>query len=403
MPILGNSFQFTTDRGNMLAVNTESQLNIFRTVVAENYDIYARRLGLYGDVFLNRELKGRFASLSTPRNMFTSRRSCQWNPKSGLRMSITEFNTCPIEWDGEQCTDAISDCFERLFGNGVGVESFYSTAEGQQLLALLMERVNLGLGNSFFDLYNFSNHPIISEVNTLGTYAADVETWTDYVDQMVNDEGCGGLITLLDALRADGNPYYTGLISNADINETTGEFTGDIQDLLESLIASASPDLKTAMKSGVALGGGVRVKPVILLTSYEFTALRRFLQSSGSANEASWYFMLKGEDGVAMIDHNVLMYNGLPVIEWDACNSFDAVTGCQSHRAAIVMPGVMGILSNVPSLEQSQYNGMGLVMQESPLIKDKGKIYMHTALRWGAGIADSNFIVMKSNIIYPTA
>ncbi|WP_460235973.1 hypothetical protein, partial [Bacillus cereus] len=94
-----------------------------------------------------------------------------------------------------------------------------------------------------------------------------------------------------------------------------------------------------------------------------------------------------------------LVYDGMPVIQWDAHAEFDALTGVQSHRVAIVAPGVFGVLHDVPSLDL--FAGQGLMVEQSTRLQDKGKIFMTTNFRWGAGIANTDFVVMASNILHP--
>jgi hypothetical protein len=48
-----------------------------------------------------------------------------------------------------------------------------------------------------------------------------------------------------------------------------------------------------------------------------------------------------------------------------------------------------------------QWEGMGLMVEQSPLLRDKGRIDMTTTFRWGAGIANTDFMVMASKILHP--
>ena len=96
---------------------------------------------------------------------------------------------------------------------------------------------------------------------------------------------------------------------------------------------------------------------------------------------------------------NVLVVDNMPVIRWDAHVPFDKITGAKSHRMAIVAPGVFGVLHDVDDLKQ--WDDMGLMLEQSQMLKDKGKIYMTTTLRWGAAIADTNFVVMARTVLQP--
>jgi hypothetical protein len=353
-------------------------------------------LGVYGDITLGRNLRAEFASFNTPKHLWSNRKNgCTWNPKGGVRLGIESFPTCPIEFDGEQCPDAFyGTCFEQIFGPGNKVKDFYATAEGQSLLAAMVRRINLGLGNSFFDLYNFANHPLITQANTGGFYNGSVEDWEDYTDQMLSGD-CGGLITQLDELANAGVRGYTRDIS---VNATTGAFNDTFQNVIEGLISDAGPDMQTAIQSGMSINGRIMF-PIIMVTPEIYDAYSNYLIAMAGTNVEAYHYLLQLEDGSNKLMRNVLRYKGMPVVRWDAHVSFDAITGAKSHRAAIVAPGVFGVLHDVDALDQ--WEGMGLMIEQSKMLRDKGKIYMTTTLRWGAGIADTDFVVMASNILHP--
>ena len=399
MPVIEGGFGLTgTQTSRIISVQTESALNIFDNVAVMQRDQYARALGLYGDVILGSDLKGRFANFTTPKHLLSDRKNgCAWNPKGGVRMNIDTFSTCPVEFDGEECPDVFyGTCFERLFAPGNGVRDLAGTAEGQALLAQMLRKLYQGLGNSFFDLYNFANHPLISAANSASFYNVSIDEWEDYIDQMLSGD-CGGLITLLDELAAKGQPGYG--MDIPDVNPTTGAYTGNIINLIEDLKASAGPELTTAIESGMIMPDGSTRYPVILATTAEFNAYKAYIRSLAGTNELAYRYMLEGTDGTTKLMRNVLVYDNLPIVRWDACVGFDAITGAQSHRMAIVAPGVFGVMHDVSDL--AQFEGMGLVVEQSTRVQDKGKIFMNTTFRWGAGIADPNFVVMASNVLHP--
>lgn len=386
-----------TDAGRRISVQTESALTIFENVSVLQTDQYARALGLYGDVVLGSDLKGRFGSFNTPKHLLSNRKNgCTWNPKGGIRLNIDEFPTCPVEYDGEQCLDTFfGTCFEHLFGPGHTVRD--TTPALEDLLAQMMVKIYQGLGNSFFDLYHYANHPFISDANTGGFYNVSVPEWEDYIDQQLSAE-CGGIITQLDALAAKNERYYNLNIPESDLNTTTGAFTGDVTALFETLKEAASPDLQTAIDTGMMING-VNRYPVLLVTKGIFQAYKNWITAKAGTNELAYRYTIENTDGTTRLMRNVLMYDSLPVVRWDAPARFDAITGAQSHRAAIVTPGVFGVLHDVSDLRQ--WEGQGLIVEQSQMVKDKGKIFMTTGFRWGAGIANTDFVVMASKILAP--
>lgn len=397
MPVIEGGFGLIqTDSARRITVQREPALNLFENIAVVNRDQYARALGVYGDVILGRDLKGEFASFSTPKHLWSNRKNgCTWNPKGGIRMGLDSFPTCPIEYDGEQCPDAFyGTCFEKLFAPGNGVRDFYSTPEAQEVLFQMVKKINQGLGNSFFSLYNWANHPLIEQANTEGFYNVAVPEWEAYVDQMLSGE-CGGLITQLDELAARGTAGYT---REVPVNPTTGAFSGTFVTLLEQLKADASTDLQTAMESGMDVNGVTRY-PVVMVTPEIFDQYKSYIRSIAGTNELAYRYMLEGTDGTTSLMRNVLVYDNMPVVRWDAHIEFDKITGAKSHRMAIVAPGVFGVLHDVDNL--AQWEGMGLMLEQSQMLKDKGKIYMSTTLRWGAAIADINFVAMARTVLQP--
>lgn len=388
-----------TDASNRIEVQTSPALTIFNNIAVLQTDQYARQLGLYGDVVLGRNRKAKFASLSGAKHLLSSRKNgCTWNAKGGIRMNVDEFPICAVEYDGEQCPDTFyGTCFEKLFGVGNQVRDFVATAEGQALLAKMLTKLNQGLGNSFFDLYNFANHPLIEQANTEGFYKVLVEEWADYADQMLSGE-CAGLITQMDMLAAEGKEYFNMRIPMADINVATRKYTGDVIALLNSLVEKASPDLQAMSESGLMIDGANRM-PVYLVTPNIFNAYKAWIRAMAGTNELAYRYTIELQDGTTQLMANVLMFDGKPIVRWDAPSRFDAITGALSTRAALVAPGTFGVLSDVPNLQQ--WEGMGLVVEQSKRLQDKGKVFMSTTFEWGAGIANTDFISMASTIVHP--
>ena len=397
MPILEGGFGLIqSDSSRRLTIPRDVALTYYQDFAVVETDEYANRLGLYGHVMLNRDLKAQFLSFTTPKHLWSKRANgCSWNPKGGVRMNVETFPTCPIEYDGEQCPDAFyGTCFEQLFNPDPGTGRTFNSPESLAVLDQMVTQVNRGLGNSFFDLYHFANHPFITTSDTNAWYDVALGEWEDYTDQMLSGE-CGGLVTQLDALFDMGHRGYTRSLS---VNNTTGAYTGEFVDDIAALIGDCGVELRTAMRSGVTING-VRRYPVILVTSDIFDNYRDWIRAMAPTNELAYVYHMLGTDGVTIQDRNILMYDSMPVIRWDANDRFDAITGAKSHRIAIVMPGNFGVLHDVQSLDQ--FGGMGMVIEQSQRLQDKGKIYMTANLRWGAGIANVDFAAMAKTVLHP--
>lgn len=402
MQLTGNLFPVQVEgitlnadrRTREVEITTESSLTFFEGVAVQANDISVNRLGLYSHVRVGRNRKAKFLSIRTPRHLLTARgNGCQWNPKGLARTKLNEFNTCPVEFNGEECPDAFyGTCFESIFGTGNDVRDFYATEQGQAVIAGLVNQVFTGLGNSLDDLANFANHPLIDLANENSFFTAGLEEWADYHDQQMSGD-CGGLITQLDQLAAEGASGYDLEIPDADI-DTDGSYKGDIEALLNSLVARAKSEFKTMIRSS-----GMGFKPIILMTDPEYAALENYFLQTYASNPYAYLYAIKGDDGIGGLMPDVLKWKGLPVIRWDAVTRFDELVGSESHRVAIVAPGAFGIAHDVEDL--AQFSGMGLRILQRLDAPYKGKIFMDTTFRWGAGIADTDFVVMASNIKHP--
>jgi hypothetical protein len=399
MPLLegGISLESSSGAGQVISIQRESAMTIFQRVNRLTVNQYARALGLYSNVTLGQNLEGVFASMRPGKHLFSSRKKgCTWNPKGGVTMQVDTFPTCPIEYNGEQCPDVWFDnCFERLFAPGN--DDMASTAEGQALLEEMLRNINVALGNSFFMLSEYAAHPLITSVNTSANYAVPETEWDDFYDQMTSGT-CGGVVTQLDALKTAG---YRGYTTDVPVNTTTGAFSGTFSTLYDAVYDSASPDLKTAVDNGIVMNDGMVRYPIVLATSEVYRSLQSYINSLAPGNQLAYTYQITGMDSTTGLTWNTLKWNGLPVVKWEGAAEFDAITGTKQHRLAIVAPGNFGVLANIDGLPDLQYRGMGLVIQKSPLLRDKNKYFMRNQLRWGAGIADIDLCAMASTVIHP--
>lgn len=393
---------FNTDSAGTtryFSINTESSVQIFEQVAVLQRDVQDNQLGLYAHVPVGRNLKARFASLTTPAHLFSNRKmGCAWNPKGGIRVNLNEYNTCAIEYNGEQCPDTFHEtCLERIYGVGNQVRDLMATEEGQMLVMQMLNRIYAGLGNSFSELVHYANHPAISQLNSSGLYAAPADKWADYYDQQMSGE-CAGLITLLDELYAQGFPGHDVPLPGTDFN-AAGEYTGDIVGLLNKLVDAAKYDFKQWINYGMRGTGSTRIYPVIKLTEKLYRAYENYLLATFPTLPEMYRYFLTKDDGSSILMPNVLKFKNMPVTMWDEVGWFDNITGCVSHRAAIFANGVLGISHDVDDL--AQFRGMGMRLVQRLDAPYQGKVYMDTTLRWGAGIGDVEFITQAQRVIIP--
>lgn len=383
------------------SINTESAVQMFENISVLQRDVQDNSLGLYSHVPVGRDLKARFGSLTTPAHIFSSaKKGCTWNPKGSIRLEINEYNTTPIEYNGEQCPDVFFEtCLQRIFGTGNDVRDFLATPEGQRLLEQLINRVYIGLGNSYSEFVHYAQHPTITALNASGKYAATPDAWAAYYDQQTSpDSTVAGLVTLLDQLRDQGISGHDIDIPQSDFN-AQGEYTGDIVALLNKLMLAAKYDFRQWIQYGLRSNGAGRLFPIIKLTDALYTAYEEYLLTTFSSLPQMYQYFLTLEDGTQQLMPGVLKFKNMPVTRWDEVGWFDNITGCTSHRAAIFAPGVLGISHDVDDLRQ--FSGMGLRMVQRLDAPWQGKVFMDTILRTGTGIANVEFVTQAARLIVP--
>lgn len=379
----------TIGMNNYIQVRTGAWLNIFNKAAIVEGDLTNDRLGLYSRLIVDGEGKAKFGTIKTPHHLFRPRQNgCVWNPNGKLRIGLTEFDTCPIEYQGEQCPDAFwNSCFESLFTEGRGVRDLQS-GEIARIMALALQQLAIGLGNSFHELYQFANHPDITTADTNGTYLVDDDRWEDFFAQMVGSAerpvNCSGMVTILDELADAGTPGYTITIPGSDI-DANGNYTGDVVALFNSMVDSAKTELRIMAERGVQ-----GLFPILLVSRNIYRAYKDYLITTFPHIPSIMQYFLTGVSGDVSLVPGVLNWDGIPVVSWDAVSAFDEIVGTNSTKIALVAPGTFGVASDVRNLRQ--YDGMGLRMVQKLDPPDNGKIYMDTTLRWGAALADVDYV-----------
>lgn len=379
-------------------MRTEAVLRFFDKIALKYGSVTADQLGVFSRMNIGRDLKARMASLTTPDDLFSSRKpGCVWIPKGKVRQVSSEVETCPIEVNMEQCPDGLwGDCMEMLFGPGNAVRDLQGTPEGRALFQQFLRQVFIGIGNSFFMYSAFSNHPLIETANTLGFWSAvtDSAQWAAFYDQMTSTT-CGGYMTILDDYAAEGEPGFDYPIDQNDF-DANGNYTGDIIAFLEGMKESARGTFRAMIEAEQQPG---TPRPIFMLSRSLFKAYREHIRTTYTGISEGYRFLLTGVDGSVVRMQNVLDFDGLPVMHWDASTTFDAKVGTTCHRAALIAPGSFGLAANVDLA--NQYEGMGLRILQRLDAPWQGKIFLDTTLRAGAALADKDFVVYGSLLMHP--
>lgn len=394
-----NGIGFNGDRaGRTIDIPTEAALMLFddyavrRPVLAENL------VGLYSFV---RPRPGdphrvRFGRLTTPKHLLQKANGCGWSPKGRVIMNTEAHDLGSVDYDGEQCPDEFAECLNGIFGQGNDAKDMLGTPAGRALFEQLLNRVYTGLGNSLWDLLHFANHPVIDLADAGGWSTAPADEWADYLDQQ-SHEKVGGLITILDQLKdVTGLEQLQVTIQSSDVSTDGREYTGDVIDLFNALIAAALPDFQIMVDEVRGQGA-----PILVVSRSIFQAYKNYLNATYTNIPQGFQLFYQGEDGMSYPVRNVLQWDGIWVVQASSWNAFDRLNGVTTHRAVLTAPGNFGVGYDVQEVLSGQYGGIGLMVKQWLEPPYKGKVYMSTRFGLTGAIVNPDFLSMAAYIHQP--
>lgn len=401
MVLQGNVLPFnfrTTADTRVMEINTEASLQLVRDVTLVKGEMVGNYLGLYSHGSVGNNGKVRFARLTGPKHILSSRKNgCTWNPKGTITNNITDMTLCPVEYNGELCPDALwGACWETILGVGNQIRDINATPQGRQLVAEMMQLIYLSLGNSAYDLAWFGQNPAIATADAAGSYTVSEQEWADFKDQQ---EACQGWLTYDDYYRTvEGLINFNVQIHTADVDGA--KYIGNPVDLFERLVSQSTGTFRIALKSGQKMNNQ---KAPILVTRGIWDAYKNYILQTWGKMDQTFYYFYNGEFcakmGCMAGDQvpNVLYWEGHPVIAMDEWEMYDEMLGMVSHRAILTIPGNYGLGYDVPSLDQ--YGGLGLRMVQRLDPPFQGKIFNDTTLKIGTAILNTDFMTSGALIL----
>lgn len=383
-----------TDSARYMELPVDTAVLFFRQIALKFPEIALNELGLFQLGSVGRSQKGKFASLSTPKHVLQPRlNGCTWRSKGKITLDITEIDLCPVEYMGEQCPDAFwGDCLEYIFGTGRAVHDLFGTAEGQKLMKEILNQVYLGLGNSFFELAWWGQHPLIDEADENGWYDVPRDEWVDYVDQQ---QTCSGWMTMIDQLKEEGE--HDNLTVQIDPEDVEGnKYTGSAIALIDRVFDAAPTDMENILDAN-----SDQYEPILLLSDGIFNRLsEEFMVKFGTLPETMQYWVnSETVVGGKRLLRNVFRYKGYAIYKASAFKLFDKITGTITHRALLTVPRNFGMIYDIPTLDQ--FGGMGLKVTQKLDAPYKGKVYMDTTFKIGTAIININGLVNASLTLTP--
>lgn len=379
----------------LLDLPVEVTQRLYLEAAVEHDNPFINRLGLWRTEF--GKTKMRMSHLRVNRNNLRPRSNCEtWNPTVRYGLTPDSIQVTDYELNGEQCPDEFdAQCLREMRAPlGAGAPTFGGTPELDALRGAMVRILARSLSSDIAKVASFSDSDIRAKVKS-GLYAS-----TPYADDPKQAEALylmleqqDGIWTEIEARTQSSNP--DAKIAYVDSNDGTqaGNATRpeNVTDFFDSMIAAATPQLQGWFDQTNPVFG----MPVFIVQNGIFQAYKKYLRSQNL--ESAYKLSMEGE-----IVRDVLEHDGYLVFNERNWDMYDAELGrvgldgkSKVQRALFTVPGNLTLLANMNSLESQP--GTGLILQQSPLIKDKGKTWIYASYGLGVGVAQPDLMVAAYN------
>ena len=405
--VLGYGAQFNSNE-RALGISKEEFAEVYEKAVLLSADILANQLGIYSYRKVGKNNVFAHLGMDIPRFPFQGRIGNKWLPKGHIDQIRSEAELVDVELNMSQFPDGFfHGAAENFFEYALEPNAEYDISVLiEPILSVVMKAKRDGLT----DLSMFLNHPDIPAIAT-ETYNDDLkatanatvvaaqpadmslEKWLAFHDQMrvkydATNFGRTGWVSKLDLLANGTNPngYATHFKQIADADYSNGQMVGSALDLFDDMIRTSPIALRE-----LVYATNPQDRPVIMASREVFDKFISELQNLGTDIEYL-DFIVDGERSAT--NYQVANYKGVAVMACPEFEKFDLHTGVKRLRAVLTARGNISILSKVEPINNPVLQGeQGLVVQQSPLLRDKGRIDMMSYTSVGAGICDYDLVV----------
>lgn len=379
--ILGTDIIASLNVHNLVTLGLEPRLN--------NDNILQSAMGgkLYR-IITGVKDKVKMNHLSKPNNGLQPRTNCKdWSPSLSVAFRSTELTVCSFELMAEQCEDDFNaGCLRNLEAVGNNMIDMGASAQLSEIQAaavmLTMETITDDIyeiawfGDTEFSDANDQWHSDLSQMDV-----ADAEHlkkkirhcegwWKEIVERTAETAP-------LEKVRyVDSNDGTAGGNATNPANVTT---------FMQTMINQSSSKLRTWAKARP-----MAERPVFLLQSEIYQAYITYLTSLG--NDEAFRLLVNGTPV-----EGVYTFKGYPVMEVSEWSIFDEKIGAGGKNQRALFIAQENLVIGIDADSVAGYQGQGLVVQKSPLVKDKGMYYMYTALKLGARIAYPELVTASWN------
>lgn len=332
--------------------------------------------------------------LTMPQDVLVPQSGCEtWSPSAKSYVTGSSIECTYMEVNETLCGDEFTaSCLHTLASKQKEIRDLMvNNAALTPITAALIITLQAAIGSSMYKYAWFADpnigtgsyHSAASVDYSLNRTSADR---TRFLTMM----GLGsGIDTILRNLTGSGRVAYV------DTNDGTlagnATLATNINDFLVEMRLQSSDVLQYWHDYNPGMG-----MPAYYLQGGLWQAFMNYIKSLPGSSE-HYRFILNGTPVPGAYE-----FDGYPVFRWTDPDMFDASIGLKganghslNQRAMFTIPGVPTLVSNLN--DPNNLETQGLMIQESPLIREKGRTDMYMSLGIGAGIVHRDLITYGYN------
>lgn len=319
-----------------------------------------------------------------------------WKPSIRYDLKPNEIGVCDFELMGEQCADEFdSGTLRNLQGDDV-----FDPTGSPELSAMdraMLLQLRQGISDDLYRIGWFADADFGTGSYPWGTIDLQGMGYDPKVIEFMQAmmRNCDGWWSELygRAQSTDPNRKIIKFDSNDGTADGNATNPNNIADFLKDMLMGSPLVLRNWNKARPRSEW-----PVFMLQPGLYNSYIEYLEAKGT--EKAHMMEVVGEDGSSV---GVYTFRGYPVLEvadWDSFDNevglFDATTGMsKKQRAIFTVRENLTIAHGYGALDSNPSSG--LMIQKSPLLKDKQKVWTHMALRIGFGLAHNHLISISYN------
>lgn len=377
----------------LLDLDVHDTLDLLLEPAFQYGDPLQSNLGIYKfDFGVN---KKRMIHLNKPKHTLQPKTPCNnWNPNIRFGLRADFIKTEDYEINGEQCPDQFDEgCLRNLRNSPNEIERITQrTPEIDAMDAAMIMQLRETLKDDFYRVAYFGNKNFAAFVEQ-GYY--DLTGYTpDEKENLIRMMSVTyGWFAEITARTLEPDDRHR--IRYIDTNNGTVQGNAMRPENIVAFLKNMRMRAKTVLKNWHR-NKPLAQRPKYYLQPGLYNAYKEYLRAGGT--EAAYQFSIDGEEIVGVLKFDNFLVMEMPDWEvWDSeVGNIDPNTGYSyTQRALFTVDENLCGLINSQALEE--YPSSGLLIQTSPLIRDKGRKDMYGAFSFGFGVAQPSLMVAGYN------